>query len=96
MVDYSLSKVFNNATGQTLEFFLNHPDKDYSMSEIRKETDLSPRSLVRIIPRLVSLDIILVTRTVGSKIKMYQLVNNKITGALITFNQELKFQSDKK
>jgi predicted DNA-binding protein YlxM (UPF0122 family) len=96
MVDYSLSKVFNNATGQTLEFFLNHADKDYSMSEIRKETDLSPRSLIRIIPRLVSLDIISITRTVGSKIKMYQLVNNKITNALITFNQELKLQSVKK
>ena len=84
-------KVIFGASPQAkiLDFLGDHPDYDYSISDIAEYANVSRPTLYKIIPDLIKKQLIIETRTVG-KSKMYKLnTKNEIVKLILKFDFEL-------
>lgn len=71
-----LAYIFSSrAVAQVLDFFLDHKEFDYPVSEIAKKTGLSFRTVFREVPNLENNHLIYNSRRVG-KASMYKLNTN--------------------
>ena len=71
-----LSKIFQTPTSaKIIDFFLDHKELDYSLSEISEHTNLSIQTVAREIPNLESIGLISNYRKIG-KSMMYRLNSN--------------------
>ena len=71
-----LTRIFQTpASAKILDFFLDHKDLDYPLSEIAENSDLSIQTVAREIPNLESLGLITNYRKIG-KSMMYRLNSN--------------------
>ena len=71
-----LSKIFQTPTSaKMIDFFLDHKELDYSLSEISEHTNLSIQTVSREIPNLESIGLISNYRKIG-KSMMYRLNSN--------------------
>jgi hypothetical protein len=74
--DDILSYIFTSrAVAQILDFFLDHKEFDYPVSEVAKKTGLSFRTVFREVPNLERNHLIYKSRRVG-KASMYKLNTN--------------------
>jgi DNA-binding transcriptional ArsR family regulator len=74
--DDILAYVFTSrAVAQILDFFLDHKEFDYPVSEVAKKTGLSFRTVFREVPNLERNHLIYKSRRVG-KASMYKLNTN--------------------
>lgn len=60
----------NNPTAKVIDFFRVNIFWDYSLNDVRNETDVSYRTLQKVVPYLATLGILKYTRTEG-KAKLY-------------------------
>lgn len=71
-----LSKIFQTpASAKIIDFFLDHKDLDYSLSEISEHSNLSIQTVSREIPNLESIGLVTNYRKIG-KSMMYRLNSN--------------------
>ncbi len=72
-----------------LDFLGDHPNYDYSISDLAEYTGVSRPTLYKIIPEMVKKGLIIETRKVG-KSKMYKLnTENEIVKVILKFDFEL-------
>lgn len=60
------------ATAKLLDFFVTYKDFDYSETDISELADVSPKTVIKDLPKLEALGLIKHTRKVG-RAKMYKL-----------------------
>lgn len=71
--DGVLTRLFSSgSTAKILDFFLDHKEYDYSITEISEKTDLSFRTIVKELPKLEALGLIINHRKVGRAV-LYKL-----------------------
>ena len=71
-----LGKIFQTpASAKIIDFFLDHKDLDYSLSEISEHSNLSIQTVAREIPNLESIGLISNYRKIGKSL-MYRLNSN--------------------
>jgi len=64
-----LTKIFPTPSSpRILDFFLDHRDLDYSISEIAEKSSLSIRTIVRELPKLESVGLISRNRKIGKAV----------------------------
>jgi predicted HTH transcriptional regulator len=67
-----LESVFKNSTSRILDFLILNSKFDYSASEMSRITKVPPRTIQRVLPRLVAKELIRETGKIGNT-KMYIL-----------------------
>lgn len=67
-----LYKIINKQISQVLHFLCDHPDFDYNMSDIHRQSKVSRPTLYKLLDNLVKEKLIYITRTTG-KSKMYRV-----------------------
>jgi len=84
------SEIFgDSAVARILDFLADHPDYDYSISEIARYSGISRPTIYKLIPFLVEKGLIIKTRKhAGSQ--MYKLnLENKLVQVILKFDFEL-------
>jgi DNA-binding Lrp family transcriptional regulator len=81
--DGILTRLFSSgSTAKILDFFLDHKEYDYSVSEIAEKTGLSFRTIIKEIPKMEKLGLIINRRKVGRAI-LYKLNDNEESVAML-------------
>lgn len=79
----------DSSQAKILDFLGDHPNYDYSISDLSEYTNVSRPTLYKIIPEMVKKGLIIETRKVG-KSKMYKLnTDNEIVKVILKFDFEL-------
>jgi transcription initiation factor IIE alpha subunit len=68
-----LERCFNSAAARNVDFLIIHKSFDFSESEIAQMTQLSAKTVNRIMPQLISNNIAQIKRTISGRTKMYWL-----------------------
>lgn len=68
-----LERSFHSAAARIVDFLIIHKSSDFSESEIAQMTELSAKTVNRIMPQLISNNIAQIKRTVSGRTKMYWL-----------------------
>jgi transcription initiation factor IIE alpha subunit len=68
-----LERCFHSAAARIVDFLIIHKSSDFSESEIAQMTELSAKTVNRIMPQLISNNIAQIKRTVSGRTKMYWL-----------------------
>ena len=84
------TKIFGeNPQTKLLNFLADHPDYDYTISDLVEKTGVSKPTIYKILPKLLEENLIVVTRKVG-KSKLYKLnTENEIARLILKFEFEL-------
>ncbi len=79
----------DSAVAKILDFLADHPDYDYSISEIARYSDVSRPTVYKLIPFLIEKGLVMKTRQhAGSQ--MYKLnIENKLAQIILKFDFEL-------
>ena len=82
----------NSSQTKILDFLANHPNYDYNVSDISKNSDVSRPTVYKIIGILLEKKLIVKTRESGNS-SLYQLnMENKLVKVILKFDFELASQ----
>ena len=65
----------NSPEVRLLDFFLDHPLNDHMQKELAERTGMNKRTISRVIVKMLQLETIVVTRTIGKAV-LYKLNKN--------------------
>ena len=92
----SLGKTFISIPAKILDFLirmhLEKPKENFTRYEIAKGADVTARSVIRYLPKLVELGFIQKTRKIDrkSRLFLYKLTTNETTQFIIDFTKKIK------
>ncbi len=82
----------NNPQARILDFLGDHPNYDYSISDLAEYSKVSRPTLYKILPKLIRMGMLIETRKIG-KSSMYKLnLKNEIVKKMLKFDLEIADQ----
>jgi Fe2+ or Zn2+ uptake regulation protein len=73
-----------------LDFLADHPDYDYSISEIAKHSHVSRPTVYKIIDILIDKQLVMITREQGSSSLFKLNSHNSLVGVMLRFDAEIE------
>jgi len=67
----------NSPEVRLLDFFLDHPLNDHMQKELAERTGMNKRTISRVLVKMLALDTIVITRTIGKAV-LYKLNRESI------------------